>query len=307
MRQTDTSNLNPLRPPDFVAVGHVTKDLLADGGFLIGGTATYASVTARNLGKQAAIVTSASADLALAERLPGVQISLRPAQATTAFENIYEGGRRHQFVRAVAEPLTAADVPDAWRRAPIVLLGPLVRELGAEMLSVFPGALLGVTAQGWMRRWNSDGLVHDRRWDEAHAVLPLVDVLFFSYEDVGYDLERLKAYASLAKTAVVTHSHLGAIVYHGGRSQWYPGFQTKEVDPTGAGDVFAAAYMVAYHEMGDPFEPARFANCTASLSIEGRSISTIPSREQVEARLRENRLVDDLTLAEREMIDSVLI
>ena len=31
-----------------------------------------------------------------------------------------------------------------------------------------------------------------------------------------------------------------------------PSLPRQEVDPTGAGDVFAAAFLVPYHEMGDP-------------------------------------------------------
>ena len=293
--------------PEFLVIGHVTKDLLPIGGYVIGGTATYASLTVQKLGRRAAVVTSASADLDLAQWLPGIPLAIKPSAETTAFENIYDGDYRHQFVRGVAEALEPADVPLAWRRAPMVLLGPLVREIGLEMARLFPQALLAVTAQGWMRQWDGDGRVTARPWLEAEEVLPLADVLFFSYEDVDYDLGRVKAYASLAKMAVVTHNRLGAVVYAEAGSRWLPAFQARKVEPTGAGDVFAASYLVALDELGDPFEAARFANCVASLSIEGEGTSTIPTRAQVEERLAIGKLVDDISAQDYNMIQSVLL
>jgi len=280
------------RAPDFVVVGHVTKDLLAGGRFVVGGTATYASLTARNLGRQVGVVTSAEANLDLDEHLAGIQVSKRVSQATTTFQNVYSGGHRQQFVKALAEPLEASDVPAPWRDARVVLLGPLVRELGVDLVRLFPNALLGVTAQGWMRQWDGEGRVGTRVWEEAEEILPLVDVLVFSYEDVAHDLTLVRKYTSLAKITAVTHGRAGAIVCCDAGSEWLPAYQAREADPTGAGDVFAAAYLIALEETGDPFEAARFANCTASWSIEGEATSAIPTRDRVRTRLRRNELID---------------
>lgn len=293
--------------PEFLVIGHVTKDLLPVGGYVIGGTATYASLTAHKLGCRTAVVTSTSVDLQLAQLLPGIDLAIKPSAETTAFENIYEGDYRHQFVKGVAEPLTPNDVPLEWRDARIVLLGPLVAEMGVDMAQLFPNALLGVTAQGWMRQWDSEGRVTARPWLEAEQILPLADVLFFSYEDVDYNLDRVREYASLAKMAVVTHNRLGAVVYCSDGSRWLPASQAVNVDPTGAGDVFAASYLVAFSELGDPFEAARFANCTAGLSIEGKGTTTIPTRAQVEKCLLSNQLVDDISPQDYNMIQSVLL
>jgi sugar/nucleoside kinase (ribokinase family) len=175
------------------------------------------------------------------------------------------------------------------------------------MVRLFSGSLLGVTAQGWMRQWDADGRVHAREWHEAKEVLPMVDVLFFSYEDVDYDLERVREYASLAEMAVVTHNRLGAVVHCAAGSRWLPAYRAHTLDPTGAGDVFAAAYLVALGDSGDPYQAARFANCVAAFSIEGRGISSIPTREQVEERLALGELVDDISAQDYNMIRSVLI
>jgi sugar/nucleoside kinase (ribokinase family) len=58
----------------------------------------------------------------------------------------------------------------------------------------------------------------------------------------------------------------------------------KEVDPTGAGDVFAAAFLVALRERRPVPLASRFATAAASLSVEGPGLTAIASRAAVERR-----------------------
>jgi sugar/nucleoside kinase (ribokinase family) len=55
----------------------------------------------------------------------------------------------------------------------------------------------------------------------------------------------------------------------------------NEVDPTGAGDVFATAFVIRLQETGDPLQAARFANITASFSVEHPGVTGVPTRAQV--------------------------
>jgi 1D-myo-inositol 3-kinase len=275
-----------VRHPDFVAIGHVTKDLLPDGGYTVGGTATYASLTADRLGLRVGVLTSVPPELDLSGALPGIDVHTVPSQRATTFENIYQGQKRRQFVHGLASPLQPLHLPPAWQRAPIALLCPLVGELGLDWLGVFTNSLVGVTPQGWMREWDEDGLVRQRVWSEAEQILPQVDVLVYSEEDVARDAGIIQRYAQLAKVAVVTRGWRGATVFCSGKPRAFPAFRAREVDPTGAGDVFAAAFLVRLRETGDPYLAAPFANCAASFAIEGPGTSTIPTRAQVEERLR---------------------
>jgi sugar/nucleoside kinase (ribokinase family) len=274
--------------PDFLVIGHVTKDI-KPYGFTIGGTVTYSSVTACRLGRRAAVLTRADPDFDLRTTLRDIEIVRLPSPVTTTFENLYQDGHRLQFLNAIAPHIAASDVPEMWRRVPIVHLGPLVREIGLDMLDLFSDALVGVTPQGWMRQWDGDLMVQARRrvwpkpWDEAEAILPRVDVLVFSEEDVAGDRQLIERYASLAKIAVVTQGARGATVHWQGRERHFPARPTTEVDPTGAGDVFAAAYLIRLAETDDPYEAAMFANVVASFSVEQEGIVGIPTRAQVEA------------------------
>lgn len=272
--------------PDFVAIGHVTKDLLPGGGYTIGGTATYASLTVLKLGVTVGVLTSVPAHLDLSDALRGIDVHVVPSGFATTFENTYQGQKRRQFVHGLASPLRPVHLPPSWKRAPIVLLCPLVGELGLDWLGVFPRSLVGVTPQGWMRQWDEQGLVQQKAWSEAQQVLSDVGVLVFSEEDVAGDASIIRQYTQWARIAVVTRGWRGATVFWNGNPREFPAFRAREVDPTGAGDVFAAAFLVRLRETGDPYLAAPFANCAASFAIEGPGTSTIPTRQQVEERLR---------------------
>lgn len=276
-------------PPDYVVIGHITKDVTPDD-YTIGGTATYAAVTARNLGLSVGIVTSFDPGFDPGGLLADIEIARISASATTTFQNIYHDGRREQFVHAFAAPIDPAAVPATWRQSPIIHLGPLVNEIPDQILDVFDNrSLIGVTPQGWMRQWNEAGRVQPRRWHDAEKILRRADVLVFSLEDVAHMPDEIQRFADLARLTVVTRGFAGASLFLAGNRTDYPAFEAAEVDPTGAGDVFAAAFLIRLRETDDPHKATHFANAVASLSIEGPGVHGIPTRDQVEDRLRHGR------------------
>lgn len=268
--------------PDFLTVGHASRDVLPDGGYRIGGTVTYASITAERLGRRPAVLTRAAADLPLAASLPGVQVRHLPSPLTTTFENVYGPEGRRQIIHAVADPLRCRDVPEEWKDVPVVLLGPLAQEIQPDMVGCFHG-LVGAIPQGWMRQWDAQGYVTSRRWTSAAQVLKGAGVLVLSAEDLGGDLTPLQEYVALCPIVVLTSGWQGASVFVGGRRYEVPPRPTHEVDPTGAGDVFTAAFLIRLDETQDALEAARFANVVASFSVEQVGTQSIPTREQVEA------------------------
>ena len=268
--------------PDFLAVGHVARDLTPDGPTW-GGTVTYGALTAQRLGLSPAVVTSADPDLELPFRRWDIPFHNVPAPATTVFRNVYERGRRTQFVDAVAGKIAPADVPEGWRSAPMVLVGPLVGEVADDLLSYFPGSTAVASIQGWLRTWDERGAVTAAAWDGAD-ILHNVDAAVLSEDDAA-DAAQIDRWAEVATMLIVTMGDRGARLHTEGCWHDVPAFKAEERDPTGAGDVFAAAYLVKYHESRDALEASRFASCAAALSVEGVGTTAIPTRTEVEARL----------------------
>jgi len=270
--------------PDYLVVGHITKDLY-NGEYKIGGTATYSALTARNLGYRAGIVTSSGPDIDLSALPPDVLVEQRPCAATTTFKNIYHDGHRRQQVGAQAALLRAIDVPEGWRASSIVHLGPVAQEVEEAVAGRCPGALLGLTPQGWMRRWGEDGIVHPAVWEPSDALLARADAVILSREDVGDDAALIDDYARRTRLLVLTAGWKGATVHYRDQVRSYAAPRVREVDPTGAGDIFAAAFLVALHESGEPFRAAQFANCVAAHSVERTGMASIPTQREV-ARCR---------------------
>lgn len=272
--------------PEFIIIGHITQDMRPDGGLSLGGTVSYAATTAQRLGYRVGVVTSTGPDLNVAEVLPFAQVSCRPSAETTVFENIYRNGMREQILHHRAGILHCEHIPTPWRTAPIAHLGPLDQEIGESVFHCFDDqVLIGVTPQGFLRRWDGQGRVSFADWCPPESVLRRINVLVLSEQDVPDPDGLVRAWERFIDVIVVTRAERGATVFHDGKPCDYPARPAQQVDPTGAGDVFAAAFMIRLIEKQDPCQAAQFANAVASFSIEGPGVSGIPMRHQVEAYL----------------------
>ena len=251
---------------DYLVIGHVTCDLTPTGK-QVGGTVSFSGRTAQALGCRTAVLTSASPDYELSQAMAGIMVQNKPSTVTSTFENIYTPDGRIQILHDRAEPLTAVDVPEAWLRAPIVHLAPLTNEVDADLVHTFSNSLIGVTPQGWMRRWDESGRVYAREWTEAEKVLPLVAAVILSEEDLPYPA-MLDQFLSQSRLLVLTQGARGCTVYFGDETRQVPAPEVTEIEPTGAGDVFAAAFLVRmYQTGGNPWEAARYANEFAAHSV----------------------------------------
>lgn len=292
--------------PDYLVLGHVAKDLLpGGGGSRAGGTVTYSSIAAQRLGLQAAIVTALNPEdegLLAEAQDAGVWVCAIRSEGTTTFENVYDDqGRRTQRIATPAELIEWSDVPEEWRGAPIAHLGPVAQEIPVGMAGMFPYSLLGVTPQGWMRSWDGVGRVSQVAKPVPSALEGLPDnaCLVLSMEDLGWDGDLLKEYTKLARMVVVTQSAGPALVYvpkgdGSGKGVGVekselgvPALSVEPVDPTGAGDVFATAFLVRYYETRNPLAAAVFAHGAAACAIEAVGTSGIGTRAEVLGRLRE--------------------
>lgn len=254
-------------------------------GFSVGGTVAYAGLLAARLGLDVAIVTSCGDDIGIERTLAPVSASVRFGPESTTFENVYDDSHRRQRILGLAEPLSLSDVPPEWRSSPIVLLGPVAGELQPDLFTAFNNSLLGLTPQGMMRAWDSEGAVRAVRWEQAEALLGGVNALVLSEDDLP-DSGELTRYTALVEIVAVTHSERGATVYDNGTPTHFPAYPSNPVEFTGAGDVFAAAFLIELHTSGNLERAAKFANCAASFVIEAEGAAALPARSQIEERLR---------------------
>ena len=274
--------------PEFVAVGHVTFDVQRLTGCEFdrpepGGPAAYAAGTAIAMGLSAGIVTSSSPGYPFDTLLPSTEVINVSADATTTFEYSLHDGVRTQWLRSRAANLTRTDLPDSWSGAQIVLLGPVANELPRNAADWFSDdAFICAVPQGWQRSRD----VKDRVIVSPAVPSGLsrrIDAAVISEADVPAD--HVEAWTEIFRIVAVTRGRQGARVYVNGRARDIPPVTANELDATGAGDVWAAAFAITLAETRDVAFSANFASAAAAMSIERRGMLGIPTRNAVTARM----------------------
>lgn len=276
----------------FLSIGHFTHDVVGSE-LILGGASAYSSATARKLGLNAGVITSVGRDFLHFDKLRDVSLIVigeidksASEYPTTTFENIYENGVRRQFIKGVSAVIYANHVPDNWCDIGIVYLCPVANEVDSSVVHKFPNSIIGASPQGWMRKWDSDGRVSPRKWDEAPKILPYIDALIMSEEDISPFPEMVEGYAGMVKILVLTRGERGSTLFCDGREVNFPAFKVDVADPTGAGDVFAAAFLIRLKQSQDPYEASIFANCAASFVVEKRGTDGIPDYRRIQTRLK---------------------
>jgi len=258
----------------------------APGGDVVGGSVTYGSLTAQRLGWEVAILSSAGPDFDAERELPSVPMFLQPSAATTRFVNEYEpDGTRRQTVTSRADDIRFEALPDAWRAPDALLLGPLVGELSGIAASAFEAECVGAIAQGYVRAIDAEGRVSAKSWERCERDLLGVHVLFLSVHDLPDADTRARQFLSLVPLVALTRGWRGLSLLTRDSVHEVPSLPRPEKDPTGAGDVFAAAFLVRYQETSDPLEAAAFAACAASCAVEGVGTTTLGDRAEVLRRM----------------------
>jgi sugar/nucleoside kinase (ribokinase family) len=278
-------DLVPLQPVDYLVMGHITQDL-THGGPRLGGTATYSALTARALGLRVGVITSANEKTSMKD-FKGIRVVSIPSEHTTTFENIYSESGRRQTLHHQAAHISFELVPEVWRSASIIHLGPVAQELDSELPINLSPSLLGVTPQGWMRTWNDDGHIIPCKWQNAEAVLPQAGAVVISREDVSSDEEWIEAMAHQTHILAVTEAEAGAVLYWNGDRRRFRAPEVEEVDATGAGDIFATAFFIRLSATRDPWEAARFATQLSARSVTRIGLEGIPTQHEIDECLME--------------------
>jgi len=264
---------------DLLVVGHVTRDEV-DGGARLGGAGSYAALAAAYLGHETALVTAAPPDDPLLEplrRAARLHLHCVPSDVITTFALDYAGGQRRLWLRRRARPLALDDVPAAWRRPRIAYVGPVAGECDGAFVRALQPAFTGAGLQGWLRRTREDGLVEPAPFAQATEGqgLPPLDVAIISELDQADAEAVAQAYVGATGTAAITRGARGATLLRSGARVNIPAAPAREVDPTGAGDVFGVVLTLELAR-GEPLAIAgRAAADAAARVVEGPGLGTL--------------------------------
>jgi sugar/nucleoside kinase (ribokinase family) len=260
-------------------LGNLARDLV-EGGARPGGGPFHAARALRLLERPAVLVTrSATADRdALLPPLQalGLPVRWRGGSSTATFAFEYVGDVRHMEVVALGDPWTPDDVrgwaAPALEHAEWVHVAPLSRsDFPAETLAALAeGRRVLLDAQGLVRSPSIGPLVLDDGYDPA--LLEHIAVLKLAEEEARVVLDDFSEAAVLrlgVPEVLLTLGSRGSIVFANGRVVRVPA-RPVDVDPTGAGDGFSAAYVDARARGRSPVTAAQHATATIGAVLERR-------------------------------------
>jgi sugar/nucleoside kinase (ribokinase family) len=233
-------------------VGNLSRDLVDGGPPRAGGPPFWAARALRVLGTPSLVLTKcAPADRALLLRplvALGIPVLWLGGSSTAAFSIRYEGERRMMTVDGIGDPWSPRDVHRLGDARWV--------HVGALAQSDFPAETLAALAVGRRILFDGQGLVRPPRTGplELHGdydpeVLRHVDVVKLAEEEARVLVGEPDAAALRAlgvPEVIVTLGSRGSLVYADGRLERVAAQPVGgPVDPTGAGDAFAVAYLAA--------------------------------------------------------------
>jgi sugar/nucleoside kinase (ribokinase family) len=288
-----------------VVVGSASRDIVRDDprGWRLGGGVTYGGLTLARLGIPTRVLVGVDPLAAEAHELDllreaGADVRLVRLERTPIFENVETPDGRIQGCLEPGDPLPVDALPADWRSAGAWLLGPVADELpGAWAAVPGPEALVAFGWQGILRHLPRGGRVR-RRAPAPSPLLRRANIVGVSRHDVdpATPVNELGHLLAPDAALLVTEGDLGGWEIHlaagepAGRRR-YPAIPTGvDVDPTGAGDVFLAAYLAAqvHHPLAGPEHQGndlRLAAAAASLNVEGLGLWGVPVLSAVMRRV----------------------
>lgn len=269
---------------DLVAIGHLTFDE-TPSGVRPGGSAYYSALTAHRLGLSVGLLTSVAPGYPLDIFPGGIEVAVVPSAHTTRYRLGQVKGARTLTLLSRASDIELEHLPAAWREAPLGVLCPVAGEVDPALAGTFDDAAVAVLPQGWMRKRGRGGLMGPQPWEDAADVLPRTQLLVLSEEDLPAGEAGALAWLQQVPLGAITRGKRGATLYVNGDSYHVDADQAAEVDPTGAGDVFAATLLIEYQRLGDAWEAAAAAACAGAAAVEAEGPAAIPELAELQARL----------------------
>lgn len=291
-----------------VHVGAASRDLTPDDprGWRLGGGASYAALTTARLGLATAAIVGVDREAATALELDllreaGVELHLVPLDEGPVFRNRETAVGRRQTCLASGAPLPPQGVPSAWLAAAAWSLVPVAGEIGDDWATGVPGTTF--VALGWqgLLRDLAGGREVTRRAPVGSPLLTRADLVGVSRHDLAPDADMAGLMRLLRREAwlIVTDGPQGGRLVRRGADErirvrrYAPVRPARQLDPTGAGDVFLAALLATLIRPDVPAPSGRhgvardlrFAAAAASFAIEGPGLSGVPRREAVLERL----------------------
>ncbi len=276
----------------YLVAGHLCIDRLAAGSQggperrRVGGTTLFAAQQACRMGYRVDLVTACTqATLALAIGVldPRIRIHTPPTATDTvfAFERGPAQGPTHLESRG--DPIRDLPEPSSFT---VVHLAPVASELPETLVSQVTttrDAFVGVTAQGFLRQFASDGTLR-LATTPALRTMAGADAIVVNEEEHEVLRSSPDATAFMRGHVIVTRGKDGADLYRGEQrlATAPPPTVVAARDTVGAGDVCATVVFCALAEGAAPSDALACGVQAAGLYVaRGAGLASVPHRRDL--------------------------
>lgn len=295
--------------PDLIVIGHLMKEkiIFPDHiiGPMVGGVSAYFSVVASCLGSKVGIVSKIGRDMSKKLLDPiykaGVDtkgIRIEGIKSRTSELYYDTNGSKKMRYPYKGKPIIFEDIPINYLQADMLYIAPQEWEVSLkeiDKLSSFFKGKMAVELGGYGGAHCSFHSI-DKNCSFLKQLLPHFHIAKLSIEDCKYlfkEKNEIKIAQNLiewgVEISIITLSEKGAIIATSSDVFKIPSFTQSQLDCTGAGDAFAAGFMVSYKKNKDVKKAGLFASATAAVMIErtgGMNLNRMPVLLEVEERLK---------------------
>lgn len=297
-------------PKKIIAYGNPVYDLIVTPevrtpGRVLSGCSTNACLAAAKLGERTTLIGCVGADFhdrlkADLERY-GVEARLLPSGQTGGFSLEYydDQGNRHLEVLGIADPIQENTA--SLDGADFVLLGPILGEVDATLAQSVRArttAPILLDPQGLLRRIAGANKIEHYLSEAYRQTAPHMTVVKANEVETHtitglWPREQPEAavralHQAGGQIAVATLADAGSVIYDGRSLYTIPAYAVRAIDPTGAGDTYAAGFMIKYRETPDDLLAVGcFASAVASQMVEQIGPDFVMSRAETERRAAE--------------------
>jgi sugar/nucleoside kinase (ribokinase family) len=274
---------------DIAVCGNPTLDELVQKGRVrisSGGSALFVSAAANYLGANVGIIGNIGEDYPSSVlswlKHHGLNLTLlkKTKGPSTRFRIIYDRGSRRLWLASPGHPIESI-----WRGSHVqgVHMGPVFNEISQSLVHSLrkKSSFLSLDIQGLVRRVNRFGEVQVLRRN-IDPVLKLCDLVKASVDEARFQTSSVnhrrildRILAKGPKYAIVTLGSKGSLLgIRNDRRFRIPAFPVRGIkDPTGAGDVYAGAWLCSYLSTKDPVWAAAVGSAFGSLASQKTGLS----------------------------------
>jgi len=282
-----------------IIIGHIVDDI--DNTNSLGGVVSYAGITTASLGLETHVFTKCDPnnDYIGVLESKGVLVHNLPSKKNniTTFQNIYDSkGKRVQAVHAIQEKIGLNDFLNqdfSFFKNSIILFGSVIGEIDFSLISKLSRhGKISMVPQGYLRSIGESGEVRHKKWTDFKKYLKNCQIVFLSGEDLTdggvFQEDHFSQIQKSCSLFALTKGDKGSVIFEYKKDPLITTafkLEKNEIkDLTGAGDVYAGAFLFYFNILND----AKIASIAASLisavkisSLRGVGCDSVPGKLEI--------------------------